>query len=254
MSNFSSPKENKKYNRQKGYLKWELANKDVKSVFDSLQSLIDKGQLIKDKKTNTIAQSIEKQEQPSERSLDQLNGHENFCCNRLDNLSKQYQLIINEQMNKLSELNHLIQQHSKLQIESYNQSIEDAKSSKLKEQNQLENNRFLREKDRFKSEWEEKYEKEKKIGDEKEEQIKQLENKIKEQFLKVTVTTSKEELEVEKNQWKNKFISLNKQYNEKEQQVVVLENEIDMLKQQKKKIEVKANTKRRTIEKEIQQS
>ncbi|CAD8122145.1 unnamed protein product [Paramecium sonneborni] len=253
MSNLEGLNENYKYNRQKGYLKWELGNKDVNGAFDAQQSQIDKGFNTKERRANTIGSITEKSGLQSERSLDQSNAHEHVCCNKLDDLSKQYQLIINEQMNKLSELNYLIQQHSKLLIESYNQGLEDAKNAKHKEQQILENNRLLRERDRQIQEWEERYQKEKKIGEEREEEIKELENRIKELSINVTVTTNTEGLEEEKNQWKNKFIQLNKQFNETEQQVVVLENEIDMLKQQQKKSEVKTTTRRRTIAKEISQ-
>ncbi|CAD8210204.1 unnamed protein product [Paramecium octaurelia] len=253
MSNFESPNENYKYNRQKGYLKWELTNKDINGALDAQQSKIEKGYLSKDRRANTFVGSSEKSGLQSEKSLDKSNLDEHVCCNKLDDLSRQYQQIINEQMSKLTELNYLIQQHSKLLIESYNQGLEDAKSAKNKEQQILENNRLLRERDRQIQEWEEKYHKEKKLGDEKEEEIKELENRIKELSTNISVISNTEDLEVEKNQWKNKFISLNKQFNETEQQVVVLENEIDMLKQQQKKTEVRTSTRRRTIAKEIQQ-
>ncbi|CAD8177099.1 unnamed protein product [Paramecium pentaurelia] len=251
MSNYDSPSTNSKYSRHKGYLKWELANKDVNGAFDDQQLQYEKGLLIRDKQTNSQMIPSIKSVQPSQISPDVSTIREHICCDKLDELSKQYQYIINEQMNKLTELNLLIQQHSKLLIDSYNQGLEDAKTQQIKEQQIIENNRLIRERDRQIQEWEEKYNKEKKIGDEKEEEIRELEKQLKELQTQVVITTSSTDLENEKNQWKNKFITLNKQFNETEQQVVVLENEIDMLKQQQKKTEVRTTTRRKTVTKDI---
>ncbi|CAD8085775.1 unnamed protein product [Paramecium sonneborni] len=253
MSNFESPSTNSKYSRHKGYLKWELANKDVNGAFDAQQLQTEKGLLTRDRQPNSLMIPSIKSAQSSQISPEPSTVKEHLCCDKLDELSKQYQLIINEQMNKLSELNLLIQQHSKLLIDSYNQGLEDAKTQQLKEQQILENNRLLRERDKQIQDWEEKFNKEKKNGDEKEEEISELEKQLKGLSSQVVVTTSTTNLEDEKNQWKNKFITLNKQFNEAEQQVVVLENEIDMLKQQQKKSEVRTTTRRKTIAKEVPQ-
>ncbi|CAD8172752.1 unnamed protein product [Paramecium octaurelia] len=251
MSNYESPSTNSKYSRHKGYLKWELANKDVSGAFDAQQLQLEKGLINRDRQANSLMIPSMKSPQSSKISPEPSTTREHTCCDKLDEQSKQYQLIINEQMNKLTELNLLIQQHSKLLIESYNQGLEDAKTQQQKEQQILENNRLLRERDRQIQEWEERYNKEKKIGDEKEEEIRELEKQVKELATQVVITTSATDLESEKNQWKNKFITLNKQFNEAEQQVVVLENEIDMLKQQQKKTEVRTSTRRKTVTKDI---
>ncbi|CAD8085049.1 unnamed protein product [Paramecium sonneborni] len=251
MSNFESPSTNSKYSRHKGYLKWELANKDVNGKFDTQQLSSEKGLLTRERQPNSVMIPSQRLPQQSQIGSESSTVQEHLCCDKLDELSKQYQLIIKEQMNKLTELNLLIQQHSKLLIESYNQGLEDAKTQQQKEQQILENNRLLRERDKQIQDWEEKYNKEKKIADEKEEEISELEKQLKGLSSQVVVTTSSTDLESEKNQWKNKFITLNKQFNEAEQQVVVLENEIDMLKQQQKKSEVKTTTRRKTVAKEI---
>ncbi|CAD8179826.1 unnamed protein product [Paramecium octaurelia] len=253
MSSFDSPSMNSKYSRHKGYLKWELANKDVKGGFDAQELQVEKGVISRDRQANSVMVPSKKSAQASQLSPEPSITKEHVCCDKLDELSQQYQLIINEQMNKLTELNLLIQQHSKLLIDSYNQGLEDAKAQQQKESQILENNRLLRERDRQIQEWEEKYNKEKNFGDEKEEEISELEKQLKALTTQVQVTTSSADLENEKNQWKNKFITLNKQFNETEQQVVVLENEIDMLKQQQKKTSVRTTTRRKTVTKDAPQ-
>ncbi|CAD8175285.1 unnamed protein product [Paramecium pentaurelia] len=253
MSNFDSPSTNSKYSRHKGFLKWELANKDVNGAFNAQQLQVEKGILQRERQPNSLMIPSTKSAQSSQISPEPSIIKEHICCDKLDELSKQYQLIINEQMNKLTELNLLIQQHSRLLIDSYNQGLEDAKAQQQKESQILENNRLLRERDRQIQEWEEKYNKEKIFGDEKEEEISELEKQLKELKTSVQVTTSSTDLENEKNEWKNKFITLNKQFNETEQQVVVLENEIDMLKQQQKKTSVRTTTRRKTVTKDAPQ-